>query len=777
MALVFLCLGWLVGLYLGLAAVAGASASDFPLLGEIVPWIVALVALALLAAVLGRNDRKLWVAALAAAMGVLGGGRVLAAVPQVDPLSGISGRVMLQGTVSGRPEPRDTTLLFTLEVDRIAWGASSRQLRGRVLVRTDRYGDWSYGDRVSAVGELRPVEATSGYWAAYLARQGIHATMEYPSLRLLERPKGTDIQRWVDGVRGRLDALCGRLLPEPQASLLAGILVGSRAAMPPDFRDALNATSTSHIVAVSGFNVTLVAGVALMVALRFLSRRKATLLAILLVWLYSLLTGLPPSAARAAIMATLALLAVLVGRGGDTLSFLCLSAAVMAGLEPGILYDLGFQLSFLATAGLVLLEPVLRGWLGCLPGWLAGSLSVTLAAQLATLPILVGNFHTISLISPLSNLLIAPALPWLMGTGGVTVALGAISEPLGQAGALFAWFYLTYLVEVIRWTAQLPGAGVPTGNLEIDLAMLYYAMLLGIATWPLPEARGVRVAVSNLASRSQPLAVAAVLALTLGLAALSFSGRPDGRTHVYFLDVGQGDATLIRGPAGHQILVDGGSSPMAITSSLGRHVGLLDRGLDLVVLTGYDEDRLAGLLEVARRHPIGQVLAPASDEVGRAGRAWLDLLQERGVPMITAAAGQRIDLGGETRMEVLWAPTGQQKGQPGAMAVRLEASGVGILLMGDLPKGVQPEVVRGRAERAEVLRLPSHGAAGSLDERFLQTVQPRLAVLSVRAGNRQDQPAQFTLDAPRGATLLRTDLHGTVEVAIGRDGYEVFIER
>lgn len=760
-------------MWLGLAA--GAQQAN--LLQEMGPWLASLAALAGGAAVLGRGDGRLVVTALAVGAAVLGIWRAFSLGPAENPLEGRSGFVTVRGTISSRPEPRDTALLLKLDVEELGGRASRESMRARVLLRTDRYGDWAYGDRVAATGQLQPVDPGSGYWAESLARQGIFATLEYPRMTLEDRPPGLDVQRVVDVVRGQLERVCAALFPEPQASLLAGILVGGRASMPADFRDALNATSTSHIVAVSGFNVTVVAGMVLFAALRFLARRKATLLAIAAVWAYSVLTGLPPSALRAAIMATMALSAVLAGRGGDTLSFLCLAAAVMAGLDPTVLSDLGYQLSFLATAGLVLLEPALRGWLGRLPGWLATSLSVTLAAQLATMPVLVGNFHTLSLVSPVTNLLIAPVLPALMGFGALAALLGWALQPLGQLFAAPAWLLLTYVVEVIRWTARLPGASAPTGSLEPAAVGAYLTLLAGLALWPMAEVRRARDAVVAAIGRTPRWAMAGALAGLFGLAALTLSARPDGRVHVYFLDVGHGDATLIRSAEGYQLLVDGGPSPTAITGALGRRVPFLDRGLDAVILTGYGEDRLAGLIEVARRHAIGLVIQPATPEAGPAGRTWKELVRERGLKVVRAAAGQEIALGPDARLRVLWAPAEGDEEEDAALLVSLAVGGVNVLLPGDLSRGTQVEIARASAGRAEVLRVPQHGAAGALDERFLQMLAPRTAVVSTQGGNRFGHPAESTLNLMRGATLFRTDRDGTVEVSIGREGYEVFTER
>lgn len=775
MALIFLCLGWLAGIYLGLAY--GAGVESHLLLEETQVYLAGLFGLTLLACVLGRHDRVLRLAALVLACALLGVWRGFSSLPDLSSVPRLSGQVLVHGVISGRPEPHDNSLQFVLDVDGVKQHDSWQPTKLRVLVTTDRFQEWSYGDTLMASAELRPVSG-QGYWATSLSRQGIYSTMEFARLERESRGDSFEPLRVVNSVRDRLQVLCGSLLPEPQASLLAGILVGGRVGMPDGFMRALNATSTSHLVAVSGFNVTVVAGTALLFALRFLGRRRATVLALVAVWAYTLITGLPPSAVRAAIMASMSLTSILVGRDSDALSFMALSAALMTCFDPFLLYDLGFQLSFLATVGLILVEPVLRSWIGRLPGapgrapaWLVSALTVTLAAQLATMPVIATTFHTVSLVSPLTNLLLAPALTGIMGTGAAALSLGAISETLGRIFAPLAWIYLTYMVEIVERTSMLPSASVSVGNLDRLLVAVYYLTLLAIVSWPLPEMRWGRERLTSVIAAAPKPAVAACALAAICLLGLVGSARADTRTHVYFLDVGQGSASLVRTPSGRSILVDGGPSPTALENGLSERLGFLDRGLDAVVVTGYRQDNLTGMMEVVRRHDVGLALEPGRPVGSRAAISWAELLAERQLPTVRAETGQRIDLGDGSYLEVTWAS--DREAQEPAMAVMLVVGTTRVMLPGDSPVTAFASI----RDHVEVLGVPRQGATGALEEQSLGRLSPRVAVISVAANNRFGHPSEATLQQLRGSSVFRTDRHGTIDLSIGADGYEVYTER
>ena len=685
------------------------------------------------------------------------------------------------------------------------YSASSGSLR-RVITGSVRRNGSSVTPLPNGKLETPPAFEDFDY-RDYLARRGIGSIINYPQRSLLATGQGNPIQAWVYDVRGELSSALEDALPEPEAALAQGILLGRRASLPDDLRQDLNATNTSHLVAVSGYNVTLVAGLFIGGLASLIGRRPAAWLALLAIIGYAALVGGQPSVQRAAIMGGMYVVAIALGRQSGALQGLALAGAGMTAFDPLLMKDISFQLSFASTLGLVLFAPALRARLeavlarGSSDRELAGPLrgviellAVTVAAIAFTLPITAVNFHRISLIAMPANLLTVPAFPLIMIASGLTAVGGMIAAPIGTFLGWITWFPVAYLVHVVRLLADLPFAAASVDGLTTGHALAYYAALAGVvwltarrpAKLTLPQAPAW--ASDLLASFARPLAalptlgIAIVLALASVLVWMLILGLPGDRLSVTFLDVGQGDAILIRSPAGHNILVDGGPNGEAITTALGRHLPFWDRHLHLLVLTHPDQDHLAGLVTVLERYDVDQVLAPALADDSPAVRAWQEAIAERDIPQREAFAGQWIDLGGGARLSVVYPPPEAPAGNEddSSLVLKVSQGKAAFLLTGDIGPEDEASLVSNHADlRAPVLKVAHHGSRASTSADFLAAVEPLTAVISVGEDNAYGLPAPETLDRLAPRPVFRTDRHGDVEmstdgeklwVRVGRDG-------
>lgn len=280
----------------------------------------------------------------------------------------------------------------------------------------------------------------------------------------------------LTGIRQGLDQRISQLLPSPQAELLSGILLGQNKNLPGQLKLALRDTSTLHIVVASGQNLSMVAGFFLNLS-GLIKRRNAVVLSLLAVIAYTLLTGAQVPVLRAAIMFSLASIATLFGRQKDGFWVLLVTAALMLLVNPKWLLDLSFQLSFLATFGVVVVAPVLLHYLKALP-IIGQDLAVTLAAQLMVMPVIAQNFHQISLVSLVTNVLVLWTVPFIMVGGVLMLVLGIVGVGVNAL--------LTYFIYIVNFFANLPFAWEYIGE-QVWLVWVGYYLILG----------GVLLAINN----------------------------------------------------------------------------------------------------------------------------------------------------------------------------------------------------------------------------------------------------------------------------------------
>ena len=371
----------------------------------------------------------------------------------------------ITGTIADDPDARPAETKYTITVDTMvtADGTVQRGLRGRTLV-TDRSRGAAYrfGDRIVARGKLkRPEPFDSFRYDHYLSRFGIESILESKSLVLIEKPNLGALQSVRKNLYALKDIIESRLnvlLPEPHASFMAGLLTGSRRGIPKDLTADFQATGLTHIIAISGFNITIV--VALIMSFLFwLPIRMRLLPAFCAIALFTVFVGAGAAVVRAAIMGCMGILAICLGRERDVRLALWWTLAIMLFWNPKYLwYDAGFQLSFLSVTGLIELSPYLERHLRRVPEVLGirESLQATIAAQIATLPLSIALFGRLSLVAPLANILVAPFIPLSMLLGTIGVIVSVVSMPLGRLIAIGGWICLEWIILVTQTLASIP---------------------------------------------------------------------------------------------------------------------------------------------------------------------------------------------------------------------------------------------------------------------------------------------------------------------------------
>ena len=379
--------------------------------------------------------------------------------------------ITLQGKIADYPQKDDKNTKLTLKINNI---------KGKILVFAPNFPEREYGEEIKVKGKLEepPVFDEFSY-RNYLKGKGIYATIRNPEIETLSGPDHRSIRFWLWRLKTQFEDTINKILPEPEAGLANGLLLGTKTGLSDTLMQIFIAVGIVHIIALSGYNVTIIARSLSSVFNRFLPQISFSL-SIFAVWLFVLMVGASASIVRAAIMGTLLLLAQKIGRRRDITRIVLLTAFAMVLANPYILrYDSGFQLSFVATIAMLILVPILtqkiKNWRLPKPAKEAGS--ATISAQLFVLPLLLLNFKKISLVSPLTNILILPFIPAAMFLVFFSGIFGMLFLPLGRVVGFIAFIFLKYIILVSENFSRLSFASIDIKSKSLFWAIFYWALL------------------------------------------------------------------------------------------------------------------------------------------------------------------------------------------------------------------------------------------------------------------------------------------------------------
>jgi competence protein ComEC len=719
-----------------------------------------------------------------------------------------TGIVTIRGRVSQDPDVRDKTTHLRLSEMEIELDGGWHEVRGDALLFVPRYPEYSYGDVLLVSGEPETPPTFEGFdYADYLSREGIYSTMLYPEIEVLATGQGSPLLEWLYSLRNDMSQTLAEVLPQPQASLAQGIVLGIRDNIPSELSEDFSQTGTAHLLAISGLHLSIVAGLMLAIGTWLFGRRYYTYiwLALVVIWLYALITGMHPPVVRSAIMASVFLLAELLGRQRSSITALTFTAAIMVGVNPQVLFTASFQMSFLAMTGLIFIFPplqslgrrVINNRLGRHPtlastaGLISDGFSVSLAAIIAVWPVVAYYFGVVSLVGLPATFLALLALPGIITLGVVTGGLGFIALPLAQVSGWLLWLFVSYLLLVVNGFATLPLSHIEVGSIIVPLIWIYYASLALILCFAAKRLRINSLKAKSLAAMdntsgffprlSWKWLVIPLLLIIILVSALT-AVRPDDRLHVSFLDVGQGDAILIS-KGNQQVLVDGGPSPQAITLELSDKMPFWDRTIELVVLTHPNADHITGLVEVLDSYQVEQVLSPDIDCELAICDEWLRLIEDKGIEYTSACAGQRIEFDGVV-IEVLNPQNPlllgtESDADNNGVVLHVSFDDISFLLTADIMWQGEFELITQRAiPQCTVLKVAHHGSATSTTPEFLAVASPQIAVISVGADNGFGHPNNEViqrLEEEIGAeNIYRTDEESTIEFIT--DGERLWVE-
>ena len=679
--------------WMGLAAVMGSFAAD--LFEFLWYWWTGLLIGSLLLALLKHKDHnmvqtiRVFPVSLALAVFSLTAMLYQVSLPRAEPDNLLyyhnRGVVTINGIVVEPPELKQNSLQIVVESQSLRaedLAVREPEVVGRVIFYLPLGSDLQYGDLVEITDELIPPdEGVNFSWREYLKHQGVYSTMEFPRLRLIARNQGNPLMTVLYRLRDNGGQVLSKIFPSPEDSLLKGILLGDESYISPALSTAYRLTGTSHIIAISGFNMSVLAGLVSLFFTRQFGRKRGAMVTIFLLGGYSLLVGASASVVRAAFMGSYAVLGSSISRKGNTLNNLGVSTLSMVLLNPHLPWDLGFQFSVMATLGLSLfagpLQARLEGWLSdrmeenvalALSSLVSETFLLTMVAQALVLPLSIWHFNEVSWLFVIANPLILPVQPAVMVLGLFSMGAGLLWLPLGQALAWLTWPWVAYSNRMVSWLASLAPVTWSLPRFSLFWVVLYYLVLFLVVFRP-----KIREWTKTILRPAYILPALGGLALVVWLAVFS---APDSDLHLYIPNKPDQTFMMIKAGHGQTLLVSGSAGTDSLVDEISKQLPLFSNQLDVVIIPNCGRASLSGLFVLASKLEIGQVLWGCEPNSSQTSRNLQSMFEQNSIEQIAISTGMLL---GNGPLELLFQP-----GEKGLNGFQLDYGhfSAGVLLPG-----------------------------------------------------------------------------------------------
>ena len=729
--------------------------------------------------------------------------------------------VVVEGVISENPEASPDKTEITISTTRIIRDDAIIPVHGLVLLSITNFQSFNYGDYVRFRTRLKSphnFNNPGGFdYVKHLRYRGImvRGFINDPSrIVILRENQGNPIKTYIETFRGRLKKLIRDNSVSPDGEIIQAMILGNQKEIPQDVMEKFNKTGTTHIIAISGFNIGIIAALSIIVArllmkswtyllLRFNIHVVTTVFAIIPVVVFTFIAGTGMSVVRAAIMAVIFMIAIIIGKERDLYNTLALAAFIILAISPHSLFDISFQLSFVAVWSILFITPRLMEWLPKISPDVESRysifnrktlrnilifISVSVSATLGTLPLIVFYFNRISSIVLLSNVLVVPVLGIIaIPVCTAIIAAALISSALAVFFLHISSFLVWISVAMVDFLASVPGSSffVSTPTLP-ELALYYGLLIIGVKLLDLKIAENKKEDIKKYTPRQLFIYETAFIVLILLLFAdviyLNTRDMFAKTMKVTAIDVGQGSSTLVQLPAGRKMLIDGGGFPEG-SFDVGKYVvgpflwhERISK-IDIVVLTHPHPDHLNGLLYILSNFEVGEVWTNGDNSDDDNYRDFLRIIDEKKIGHRSVSEATQTLITNNVMIDIL-NPAKLVESRADfsrhfedennrSVVMRITYGDISFLFPGDISEAAESRLIHSHREmRSQVLFIPHHGGFTSSSEAFIRRIFPEIAVVSCGFDNIYKFPHPEVLKRYSivGTKIFRTDKNGAVNI-------------
>lgn len=616
-----------------------------------------------------------------------------------------------------------------------------------------------YGDLIEIKGEYSAPEVARNYkgfdYSQYLKTLNIYGTIKVEESKIINKNQLSPILISINNIKEKMIDNANRNMPKRTANLLLGILIGERDNIQEDIIESFRTANLSHILAVSGAHTSyIILGITYLISKSKTPKRIGYIITIINLLIFIIITGASYSVVRACIMAIVVIGAKICYRKENFFTSICISLIIILIQNPFAINDIGLKLSFMGTAGIVIFNKSITNFFIKLKikQKIAEALSVTFSAQLMIMPITILNFNTISLTFFISNILASPLLGIIIIFGFISIFISSILNPISKTLFLILHIFLELLILVSKVTEKIPGSSILVKTPNILFAIVYYILILFFNYFFVIKQNPTRrfhkkiikiITIKNIKNAFKVIAVVFLIMLLLTRIVRIINPT----LKIYFIDVGQGDSTLIVTPKNKKILIDGGEGK---TNVLFQY--LLDRRInkiDYIIISHFDSDHCNGLIEIIEKMRVENIVMSKQSKESEEYKKILEIIKQKNIKVSSVKAEDKIIIEKNLYTKIL-NPAEKFEFQDlnnNAIVAKLVYKNFSMLFTGDIEKAEGNLAKKYKNElKSTILKVAHHGSKTSTSEEFLKYVEPQIALIGVGENNKFGHPNQITIE-------------------------------